>query len=154
VGESEVKNDCPGRCWTTVVPEWRVALFLSQDTVGLKELMEGIDLHTANQERFKLPSRLIAKTYLFRLLYGGSAYSYANDPDFNTVSKSEKFWEKVIEATYEKYQGLGRWHKKLVQTAIETGKIETPFGRQFVYQDPMKERTKILNYTVNLAAFC
>lgn len=128
--------------------EWRVALFLSQDKVGIEELMQGIDLHTANQERFGLPSRLIAKTYLFRLLYGGSAYSYANDPDFSSVSKSERFWEKVIQSTYEKYEGLGKWHKTLVQTAIETGKIETPFGRCFTYNDPMKERTKILNYTV------
>lgn len=128
--------------------EWRCALFLSQDKVGIQELLNGIDLHTANQERFGLPSRLIAKTYLFRLLYGGSAYSYANDPDFSTVSKSEKYWQKVIDATYEKYTGLAAWHKKLVQTAIETGQITTPSGRTYVFNDPMKERTKILNYPV------
>lgn len=128
--------------------EWRVAVFLSQDRVGIQELLDKVDLHTDNQKRFGLPSRLIAKTYLFRLLFGGSAYSYANDPDFMDVSKSEKFWQSVIDKTYEKYQGLSEWHKKLVQTAIETRKIVSPFGREFDYLDPMKERTKILNYVV------
>lgn len=128
--------------------EWRTALFMSQDQLGIQELLNGVDLHTANQERFGLPSRLIAKTYLFRLLYGGSAYSYANDPDFSTVSKSEKYWQKIIDQTYEKYTGLAAWHKKLVQTAIETGQITTPSGRTYVFNDPMKERTKILNYPV------
>lgn len=52
-------------------PEWRVALFLSQDKVGIAELLTGIDLHTDNQNRFKLgegkEGRLVAKTFLFRL---------------------------------------------------------------------------------------
>lgn len=133
-------------------PEWRVALFLSQDKVGIAELLTGSDLHTDNQNRFKLgegkEGRLVAKTFLFRLLYGGSAYSYANDPSFTKVSKSEKFWEKVITGTYEKYPELAQWHKKIVQEAIETGQVVTPFGRSFTYEDPMKQRTQILNFPV------
>jgi DNA polymerase I-like protein with 3'-5' exonuclease and polymerase domains len=133
-------------------PEWRVALFLSQDKVGIAELLTGSDLHTDNQNRFKLgegkEGRLVAKTFLFRLLYGGSAFSYANDPSFTKVSKSEKFWQRVIDGTYEKYPELARWHTKIVQEAIETGKVKTPFGREFVYEDPMKQRTQILNFSV------
>ena len=57
--------------------EWRVAVELSGDKVGLQEILDGVDNHADNQQRFGLPSRIIAKTYLFRLIYGGSAFSYA-----------------------------------------------------------------------------
>lgn len=42
------------------------AAFLSQDRVLYKELNEGVDIHSANQEAFGLPSRLIAKVLKFR----------------------------------------------------------------------------------------
>ena len=78
--------------------EIRVAAFLSQDETLIREIVEELDIHTDNQNRFGLPSRLIAKIFVFRLLYGGSAYSYANDPEFMTISKSEKYWQNVIDA--------------------------------------------------------
>ncbi len=86
--------------------EWRCAAFLSQDKVAYEEIWNNVDQHTDNQTRFGLPSRLIAKTFVFRLIYGGSAYSYANDPNFAEVSKSEKFWQGVIDEFYNKYKGL------------------------------------------------
>ena len=46
--------------------EWRCILELSKDAVGIKEVLEGQDTHALNQEAFKLPSRLIAKIFLFR----------------------------------------------------------------------------------------
>jgi DNA polymerase I-like protein with 3'-5' exonuclease and polymerase domains len=46
--------------------EIRVAAFLSQDPVLLTELRDGLDIHTDNQTRFDLPSRLIAKIFVFR----------------------------------------------------------------------------------------
>jgi DNA polymerase I-like protein with 3'-5' exonuclease and polymerase domains len=138
--------------------EWRVAVELSGDKVGLQEILDGVDSHADNQQRFGLPSRLIAKTYLFRLIYGGSAYSYANDPNFSSVSKSEKFWQRVIDETYSKYKGLAEWHKKLVQQVSQTGFIRTPFGREYHYKPDRRRgelvwpRTTILNYPVNIAA--
>ena len=54
--------------------EWCTYLFLSQDKVGIEEWHGVIndpskyDIHRANQEAFKLPSRLIAKVFLFRKL--------------------------------------------------------------------------------------
>ena len=47
--------------------DWTTAIFLSQDEVGMKEIWEGFDLHTDNQKVFGLPSRLIAKKFLFRI---------------------------------------------------------------------------------------
>jgi len=132
--------------------EWRTALFLSQDKVGIQELHDGVDTHDDNRRRYKLgegkAARTTAKIFLFKLIYGASAYSYANDPDFTHISTKEKFWQGIIDKTYEKYPQLGAWHVKLVQEAIETGKVVIPSGREFVFHDAAnpRERPKILNY--------
>lgn len=134
--------------------EWRCAAFLSQDQKAFDEIWNDVDQHTDNQTRFGLPSRLIAKTFVFRLIYGGSAFSYAHDPNFTEVSKSEKFWQKVIDEFYAKYQGLHRWHVKLMQEATTTGKVQLPTGRIYEYEPEYKNgqrvypRTTILNYPV------
>lgn len=130
--------------------EWVCALYLCQDPVGIKEYLAGEDIHENNRNAFKLPSRLIAKTFLFRLIYGGSAYAYANDPDFAEASTSEKFWQRVIEATYNKYQGLGKWHNILMDTVVRTGRLEMPTGRVYTFKKGEHDwpRTQILNYPV------
>ncbi len=130
-------------------------MFLSQDQVGIKEQIDNVDVHTSNQGRFNLPTRLTAKTYLFRLIYGGSAYSYSVDPDFVDVSTSAKFWQDIIDATYAKYTGLSRWHSSIVQEVVETGKLVILTGREYNFiskKDRRGERvwprTQILNYPV------
>ena len=130
--------------------EIRVAAFLSQDPVLIKELVDGLDIHTDNQTRFGLPSRLIAKIFVFRLLYGGSAYSYANDPEFMEISKSEKYWQAIIDAYYEKYKGIKQWHIKLVREAVETGKVIRSTGRVYCFQkyNGNYKDTQIKNYIV------
>jgi DNA polymerase-1 len=130
--------------------EIRVAAYLSQDPVLMAELINGVDLHSDNQERFGLPTRLIAKVFVFRLLYGGSAYSYANDPEFMTISKSEKHWQKVIDAYYDKYKGIKKWHTELVREAVETGKVISPTGREYIFQkfNGNYKDTQIKNYIV------
>lgn len=135
--------------------EWVTAVFLSQDKVGIYEIWSGVDQHSDNQKRFGLPSRLIAKTFVFRLIYGGSAYSYANDPEFETVGLSIDGWQNVIDEFYAKYTGLAAWHNELVEIAGRDGRIITPSGRIYnfePYQNYRKEwelpRTKILNYPV------
>lgn len=127
-----------------------MAAFLSQDPVLIQEIRDGADLHTDNQNRFGLPSRLIAKIFNFRLLYGGSAYSYANDPEFMGISKSDKYWQDVIDAYYDKYKGIKEWHKRLVKEAVEKGKIISPTGREYrfeKYNGNIKD-TQVKNYIV------
>lgn len=127
-----------------------MAAFLSQDPVLIQEIRDGADLHTDNQNRFGLPSRLIAKIFNFRLLYGGSAYSYANDPEFMGISKSDKYWQDVIDAYYDKYRGIKEWHKRLVKEAVEKGKIISPTGREYrfeKYNGNIKD-TQVKNYIV------
>lgn len=130
--------------------EIRIAAFLSQDETLIKELVDELDIHTDNQNRFGLPSRLIAKIFVFRLLYGGSAYSYANDPEFMSISKSEKYWQDVIDAYYEKYKGIKKWHVKLIREAVETGKVISPTGREYRFQmyNGNYKDTQIKNYIV------
>jgi len=134
--------------------EWLVCAYLSKDPTAYEEIVNNVDQHTANQARFNLPSRLIAKTFVFRLIYGGSAYSYANDPDFTEVSTKERFWQGVIDEFYSKYNGIAKWHTALMSEATTSGKLRMPTGRLFNFTSTQRNgdlvwpRTCILNYPV------
>lgn len=135
--------------------EWRVAAYLSQDAVAIEEIKNGVDIHEENRKHFNLPSRLIAKTFIFRLIFGGTEYSYAKDPEFTEVSRDPEFWKEIIDGTYRKYSGLARWHEDLVRRAISDGCITTPTGRRFTFSSYRDNRgnlkwprTTILNYPV------
>ena len=86
--------------------EWRTAVELSQDEVGLQEILNKEDTHSKNQIAFELPSRLIAKIYLFRTIFRGSGWSFANDNSFMHVSSSPSYWDDVNEKFFKKYYGL------------------------------------------------
>lgn len=135
--------------------EVNVAAYLSQDSILLDEVRNKVDIHQANKERFGLPSRLIAKIFKFRLIYGGSAYSYANDADFADVGFSVKQWQNVIDEYYNKYKGLAKWHTSIIQTAIATGQLIMPTGRRFSFESKPNYKgelvwpeTTIKNYPV------
>lgn len=112
-----------------------VAAELSGDKVLKQEIIDRVDIHETNRDRFNLgegkPGRLVAKTLKFRIIYGGGAYSFANDPDFQGVSKSQKFWANIIEEYYTKYSGIKIWHESLIETAQRTELLEIPSGRLF-----------------------
>ena len=46
--------------------EFLAAIYLSKDKVGYSEIIDGVDQHTDNQKRLDLPSRLLAKKFVFR----------------------------------------------------------------------------------------
>lgn len=134
--------------------EVRVAAWYYDDKVLIDELVSGQDIHENNRKLFNLPSRLIAKVFKFRTIYGGSAYSFANDPDFTSVSTSEKFWQKVLDSYFEKYQGIRKGHIRDIQTVAATGKLVMPTGRVYQYA-PVKRgneyklpETTIKNYPI------
>lgn len=130
--------------------EIRVAAFLSQDKVLIQEIKDGVDLHTDNQQRFGLPSRLIAKVLNFRILYGGNEFSFANDPEFIPISKSKEYWKGVIDEYYKKYRGIAKWHEELIREAVTTGKVVSPTGREYIFTkfDGKIRDTQVKNYTV------
>lgn len=109
--------------------EWRTILELSRDEVGLAEVLEGQDTHTLNQHAFSLPSRLIAKIYLFRTIYRGSGFAFANDPAFMHVSNSPKFWDGVGEKFYGKYAGIDAIHQQWKDLVVSGQSIRGPSGR-------------------------
>lgn len=80
---------------------------------------------------FNLPSRLIAKTYLFRTIFRGSGWSFANDPDFMHVSADPKFWEDVNVKFFSKYSGINACHNRWKDDVVARGQIDGPLGRSW-----------------------
>ena len=135
--------------------EWIVAAYLSQDEVAINEIRQGLDLHADNQKRFNLPSRVVAKVLLFRTIYGGTGYSFANDPEFGYLG-SEGWWDEKITEFYAKYKGLYAWHERLYERVVrDNGRLVLPTGRVYQFQvyhnrngEVRYHRPIILNYPV------
>lgn len=111
--------------------EWRTALELSKDWVGINEILSGEDTHAKNQAAFGLPSRLIAKIFLFRTIFRGSGWSFANDPDFMHVSTSPNFWDYMNEKFYNKYDSLNKTHHRWKDIVMSGKPIVGPLGREW-----------------------
>ena len=111
--------------------EWRTALELSKDWTGINEIIGGEDTHAKNQEAFALPSRLIAKIFLFRTIFRGSGWSFANDPDFMHVSTSSNFWDEKNEKFYKKYSELDKTHHRWKDIVMSGKPIVGPLGREW-----------------------
>lgn len=119
------------------------AAYLSRDKIMMQEIINGVDIHGENQKLFNIP-RLIAKVMKFRIIYGGTAYSFASDPDFTDISTSEKYWQKMIDKYYDKYQGLYNWHGELLRLVTTTGQIITPTGRVFKFEPKPNYRRELV----------
>src|SRR3990167_343563 len=144
--------------------EWRTKVFLAQDPIAIREILQDEDLHSDNQKFFKLPTRVMAKVFLFRMIfidafgengYRSAAYSYANDPDFNHVSGAMVYWERVIERFFDKYSGIHRHSVDSIRQAVETGRLINPSGRWYPFAQHQRKdgswdwpRSNILNYPV------
>lgn len=114
---------------------------LSRDQVALEEIINKEDTHTKNQLLFGLPSRLIAKVYLFRTIYRGSGWSFANDPDFMHVSTDPKFWDDIGEKFYSKYSGIDKQHQVWKDLVIGGKTITIPSGREWLIELGQDKRT-------------
>lgn len=145
-----------------------VAAELSGDPVLKQEYLDfltGIskeDTHERNRREFNLgegkPGRLVSKVLTFRIIYGGSAYSFSLDPDFAGVDVGRKrrivFWQETIDGWYNKYKGMGTWHANLLETVKKDGYLTIPSGRfysfqaEFKYGDWKWPLTTIKNYPV------
>ena len=132
-----------------------VAAELSDDKVLKNEIISGVDTHGDNQKRFSLPDRVTAKRFIFKLLYGATAYGYSVDSDFLGVGYSEKRWQEVIDEFYNKYQGIAKWHTRIILEAKEKGWLSIPSGRSYEFRPKQLARgdlkwplTQIKNYPV------
>lgn len=123
--------------------EWATYLFLSQESVGIPEWNNVLlhpgdydDVHTTNQKQFNLPSRLISKKLLFRGIYADpdkAAFAFSRDPEFTPVSSSRHYWQTTLDNFFSKYKDLKKKHIEYIQEATTTGKITSPFGREYAY---------------------
>lgn len=110
--------------------EWRTILELSRDPVGIQEVLDKLDTHSINQETFQLPSRVIAKTYLFRTIFNrGKGYAFTVDPNFMHVSTSVKYWDEVGRKFYAKYNGIDQCHLRWGELVARGQPIVGPMGR-------------------------
>ena len=121
--------------------EWRTLVELSRDEVALAEILNKEDTHTKNQNLFNLPSRLIAKIYLFRTIYRGSGWAFANDPEFMHVSKDPKFWDDIGQKFYGKYYGIDRKHQEWKDLVVNRDVITIPSGREWLIEMTQDRRT-------------
>ncbi len=102
--------------------------------MGIKEIINGEDTHANNQQAFDLPSRLIAKIFLFRTIFRGSGWAFANDPDFMHVSADPGFWDGMNEKFYSKYSSLDNQHKVWMELVGSGRPIEGPLGRSWTLE--------------------
>lgn len=110
--------------------EWRVCTELAGEETALKEILNGEDAHSLNEKAFGLPSRLIAKIYLFRTIFNrGNGYAFTVDPNFMHVSTSVKFWDAIGEKFYTKYSAIEDLYVKNEALVLAGKPLEGPLGR-------------------------
>ena len=121
--------------------EFRVAAFLGQDKTAMEEVSTGFDVHayTAKviSDAGQPTSRQEAKAHTFAPLYGASGYG-------RTPAEAAYYQQFTT-----KYNGIARWHSRLADEAINTGRIQTPSGRQYEFEN-MKRRMNgsVTNFTM------
>jgi len=111
-----------------------VAAQLSRDSALMEEVRQKVNFHLDNQNKFGLPDRVTAKRFIFKLLYGATAYGFSVDGDFKLVGYSEKQWQEVIDRFYEKYRGIYNWHNNIIADAKRNRRLEIPSGRYFPFE--------------------
>jgi len=127
--------------------EFRVAAFLSQDEVAMKEVSEGFDVHSYTaqviSEAGQKTSRQDAKAHTFAPLYGATGYG--------RTPAEARYYEHFT----EKYRGIAKWHRNLATEVLTFKKITTPSGREFSFPDVKRRKngtvtnfTAIKNYPV------
>lgn len=127
--------------------EFRVAGFLSQDDVAIKEVTEGFDVHSYTakviSEAGQAISRQEAKAHTFAPLYGATG--------FGRTPAEASYYEQFT----DKYRGIGQWHERLATEVLSHRKITTPSGRQFSFPHVKRRRngtitdfTAVKNYPV------
>jgi len=138
--------------------EWRVAAFLSQDPVMCDEIRHGFDPHDDNTiKMFKIKrdssdweeTRTTAKIFSFRMIYGGSAFGFYMDTKMPNFSKQK--WADIVEAFYDKYQGLQRWQQENISKVYQNkGLLHSPTGRIYEFHMDTKgyRKPQICNFPV------
>jgi DNA polymerase I-like protein with 3'-5' exonuclease and polymerase domains len=131
--------------------EFRVAAFLSQDAVAMKEVSEGFDVHSYTakiiSDAGQPTTRQEAKAHTFAPLYGATGYG--------RTAPEAAYYKHFL----EKYTGIAKWHSVLAKQALNYKYIKIPSNREFAFPDVQRKRdgtvthfTAIKNYPVQAFA--
>lgn len=129
--------------------EFRVAVDLGHDAVGLAEIESGTDIHTftanvllenGDPEICGLPNaktrRQESKKHTFRPLYGGSSGSPA------LVAYCEYFKEK--------YTGISETQRSWALKCVDKKQFTTPYGMTFFFPDTKMNKRGYINNTTSI----
>lgn len=148
--------------------EFRVAMASANDERGLKQIREGLDVHSDNAITFLnakpgdadfKEKRNIAKRMTFGNIYGKTPKGYFEDPTFPDYSL--KKWRDIHRTFYTNYAGLSAWIKKNEDFVTKNGGLLIgPTGRRFMIPshtalsgERRYSKQKIQNYPVQGPSF-
>lgn len=120
--------------------EFRVAAFLSQDPVAMKEVTEGFDVHSYTAKIItdagQTTSRQEAKAHTFAPLYGATGYG--------RTPAEAAYYQHFM----EKYKGVAAWHKVLAKQALGYRMVKIPSGREYSFPNVQRRRDgTVTNFT-------
>ena len=112
--------------------ELRVLAHIAQEETMLEAFRKGEDIHAATAAAVfgvspllvNPDQRRMAKVINFGIIYGMSAFGLANN-----LRIPRKDAEHFIAAYMERYEGVKRYTEETIESARETGQVETLYGR-------------------------
>ena len=131
--------------------EFRVAGELSRDPQIIEDILSGKDVHKqtasiinqCSTDDVDKAARQAAKAYTFAPLYGGMG------------AGEQAHVQAYFKEYFNIYQGLGRWHKTLMDGVLRDGLVRIPSGREFTFPNAKRLRngritnaTAVVNYPV------
>lgn len=123
--------------------EFRVAVDMGWDEVGLYEVENGVDIHSFTAKVLtdagEPTSRQEAKACTFRPLYGGGSGSPA------LVAYCEYFKEK--------YVGISTTQRNWAMKCVDQGKFTTPYGMTFYFPGTTMNRRGYISNTTSIYNF-
>lgn len=125
--------------------EFRIAVELSKDKQGFKDLEAGIDAHERTRAILEANgqngSRQAAKAFTFKPLYGGTS----------GTAPQQAYYQFF----FEQYPGIRNWHENLQNAVLTKGRIIIPSGRIYKFtgvqrypSGAVSRSTQIKNYPV------
>lgn len=113
--------------------ELRILAHYTQDPALLRAFREGIDIHTAVAARiFKVPEsevtsaqRRMAKTVNFGIIYGIKPFGLASRLGITQAEAAE-----FIDAYFNEFVGVEAYMTRTLESALQTGRVETILGRR------------------------
>lgn len=113
--------------------ELRILAHIAQDEEMIRAFSTGLDIHTAtacgiydvDAGAVTSAMRSRAKTINFSIIYGISGFSLSRD-----LGITRKEADRYIKAYFEKYRGVDKYMKQIVEEAKEKGYVETMFKRR------------------------